>query len=406
MSLATIASYAGTRFALMPPMAESSPDSRFCDWRVDIHDCQHEQTWRDLYVVMTVTYAAAASLAAFLLGHALLIRKGRFFKKLGGWGQPRPFECFLGWMTISCAGHSVYGILVLLNVLESEVAKELWQSWPWNCAQVAVVLYYFGIMHATPALDNKSISQDLGVDPIERPFHFISSTAFAGSPRTMFYFTSICSGLPAILLIAFSILIGFARDHKWTSTDTLLSTCLLIWSLTCLITAGTVWISGRRLTVIIRDAMQGLSLSGGVLGLEMKAHLDRSERTLRLMTLVITMLLVTYAIALIFLACFKDRILQEPAVSILFAVCWWLLLPVGLCVLFICLLFSIIQGCPASDNTKPTLKSISLKSDLHGSLAFHRGSPYASGGLNSSSPISKQPRKSGDIGLKPCTGTS
>ncbi|TPX56127.1 hypothetical protein SpCBS45565_g08453 [Spizellomyces sp. 'palustris'] len=265
---------------------------------------------------MSTVCFTVAVIGIYILYRRIYINRGRFFNVIEGWKQPRPFECFVLWMTISCLGHGFYGVLILVDALKSEANKEFWQSWPWNAAQVAVVLYFFGILHATPALDIKSTTT---TEPQALP-----------SSRTMSILTTLFTAVPAALLTLFSVLSGLARDRKWTNAeDSLLTLTLTVWALVCIATALAVGYSGSRLINLIKAAVPLLPSSST------RTRLSRTARRIYLLTGWIVIKLCIYAAALLLFASFRKRILENPPLSIFLAGCWWLCLPSGLLVVFI-----------------------------------------------------------------------
>ncbi|KNC99414.1 uncharacterized protein SPPG_05655 [Spizellomyces punctatus DAOM BR117] len=312
-------------------MASKVEDS-WCDWRVQIYHCHYSNLWRIFFCIMSTMCFTVAAIGIYILYRKICVNGGRFFNVIEGWKQPRPFECFILWMTVSCLGHGIYGVLILVDVLKSEANKEFWQSWPWNAAQVAVVLYFFGILHATPALDIKSTAS---TEPQALP-----------SSRTMSILTTLFTAVPAAVLTLLSVLSGFARDQKWThAQDALLILTLTVWALVCIATALAVGYSGSRLINLIKSAIPLLPSSST------QIRLTRTARKVYLLTGWIVIKLCIYAAALLLFAGFRERILENAPLSIFLAGCWWLCLPSGLLVVFIVALVVSHQTHRVSDSS-------------------------------------------------------
>ncbi|KAJ3184108.1 hypothetical protein HDU85_001959 [Gaertneriomyces sp. JEL0708] len=287
-----------------------NPFYPYSDWRVSLLGVE-KQAIHIVYVLGVILNGGVAVANLILLYYFVVIKRQKIVSFANGIVRPQPVPAYLTSSAIFAVGRTIFSIMMISGAYGYGKANnegyimEAFHEWPWGFGYSAIALYLMGIIFATPATVN---------DPT-------LSAVYLPSPVQMNIFAGAMIALPVVLANTFAGISGYFYDHK-NMTLALRFTSLHYWvwgTWSFLLMLSGIFF-GRQLDRLIGATVKQLAQTKGLSNFR---HLEATRVRLSRMTLILTLILFAYTVAIIAYATGQRVIITKyRAVSFLFCTLW------------------------------------------------------------------------------------
>jgi hypothetical protein len=120
------------------------PPKVYCDWRLEIYDCELSQMWILQVSISLITFVILSITGTFIFGYRYKYMWKGLFVDHGNGIRPLPVDNLLFFWTISCYLKALHEILMLTRAYSRYWQKEFMHEIGWTALCYGGILYLIG----------------------------------------------------------------------------------------------------------------------------------------------------------------------------------------------------------------------------------------------------------------------
>ncbi|CAG8566086.1 10305_t:CDS:2 [Diversispora eburnea] len=199
----------------------------FCDWRIELYNCEMSQLWVIEVIISLVSYVILSITGTFVFWYRYKYMWQGLFVDHGNGIRPLPVDCLLFFWTIGCYFRGLHSLLMLLNAYTAYWQREMLQESGWTIICYGAICYIVGIIYTIPANYTHGSRAVIKIETKRSDLKYSTSRdIYLPTPTQLNWILAIWCLLPTVTVFPFSILSGISRDHgkvsetdQWTSAQ-------------------------------------------------------------------------------------------------------------------------------------------------------------------------------------------
>ena len=121
-----------------------TPEKVYCDWRIDVYNCEMSELWVAQVTISLITYAILSISGTFIFCYRYKYMWKGLFVDHGHGIRPLPVDNLLFFWTLASYFRSLHSLLMLTKAYTKFWQKEFMQEIGWTMLCFGGILYLVG----------------------------------------------------------------------------------------------------------------------------------------------------------------------------------------------------------------------------------------------------------------------
>ncbi|CAG8597879.1 12104_t:CDS:2 [Ambispora leptoticha] len=201
-------------------MNSTSTAPRYCDWRIEIYNCENSAFWTIEVYFSLVSFTLLAFSGTFIFFYRYrYMWQGLFVDHAGIGIRPLPVDCLLLFFTIAGYLRAIHCLCLILDVYTAYWQREFVQEIAWTFLSYGAVTYLVGIIYTIPVSYTNGtagiVSLGNGVAGDKKgSFNLTSHKLYIPTPKQLNIYMAIWCLWPSLIALPCAVFSGIEKDRN------------------------------------------------------------------------------------------------------------------------------------------------------------------------------------------------
>ncbi|CAG8437472.1 4413_t:CDS:2 [Ambispora gerdemannii] len=196
---------------------ETTPN--YCDWRIEIYNCENSTFWIMEVYFSLISFALLAFSGTFIFGYRYRYMWQGLFVDHGGVGiRPLPVDCLLLFFTLAAYLRALHCLFMIIDIYTAYWQREFVQEIAWTFLSYGAVTYLVGIIYTIPVSYTNGtagiVSLGNGVAGDKKSaFNLTTHKLFIPTPKQLNVCMAIWCLWPSLIALPCAVFSGIEKDR-------------------------------------------------------------------------------------------------------------------------------------------------------------------------------------------------